>query len=97
MPFKQVNTNDQNLQLIQDNVSAAIQPLDTAPLTRGNLFTDIALTSGSNQIAHKLGRAPTRWVITDINAAVTVYRTSWDTAYINLTASGACTISLWVN
>jgi hypothetical protein len=97
MAFKQVNTNDQNLQLIQDNISAAIQPIDTAPLTRGNLLTNLPLTSGSNSIAHKLGKVPTRWVITDIDAAVTVYRSSWDNAYINLTASGACTISLWVN
>jgi len=97
MPFKQVNTNDQNLQLIQDNVSAAIQPLDTAPLTRGNLLTNVVLASGANPIAHKLGRIPTRWVITDINAAVTVYRSNWDNAFLTLTASGGCTISLWVN
>lgn len=95
--FKQINTNDQNLQLIQDAVSSALRPIQSSPFVGGVLLTGVVLAAGTNAIQHTLGRTPTVWVICDTNAAQTVYRTSWTTSLINLTASGAVTVSLWIN
>lgn len=97
MPFKKINVSDQNLSFVQDNVAAALLPIESSPFVGGVLLQGIVLASGSNAIQHTLGRTPNIWVICDTNAAQTVYRTSWNTNLINLTASGAVTISMWVN
>jgi len=97
MPLKRINFDDRSIALFQDNVSQAIVPSDNSPFVGGVLLTGIVLATGSNAIQHTLGRTPEVWVICDTNAAQTVYRTSWTTSVINLTASGAVTISMWVN
>lgn len=97
MAFKTINTPDQNLQFIQDNVATALMPIQNSPFVGGVLLQNIVLAAGSNQIQHTLNRTPVVWVICDTNAAQTVYRTSWNTTNINLTASGSVTISMWVN
>lgn len=95
--FKQINTTDQNLQFLQDNIATALKPIQASPFVGGVLLTGIVLATGSNAIQHTLGRIPKLWVIADTNAAQSVYRTSWNTELINLTASGAVTIAMWVN
>lgn len=95
--FKQINATTQELSFVQDNVALALKPLQNSPFVGGVLLTGIVLAAGSNAIQHTLGRTPQLWVVCDTNAAQTVYRTSWTTSLINLTASGAVTVSLWIN
>lgn len=94
---KQINSVDQNQQLIQNNTATALKPIQNSPFVGGVQLNNIVLKSGSNAVQHTLGRTPTLWVICDTNAAQTVFRTTWDKTVINLTASGTVTISLWVN
>lgn len=96
MALQRIVTTNQDLQLVQDNVNNALVPIQKSPFVGGVLLTGISLKTGSNAVLHTLGRTPTLWVICDINASQTIYRTTWDTTNINLTASGAVTISMWV-
>lgn len=66
------------------------------PFIGGVLIQNTAILSGSNEIIHGLGRTPQLWVIADLNANITLYRTAWTKNTISLTASGPATISLWV-
>jgi hypothetical protein len=97
MPLRQINTQDQNLQLIQGNVADAIAPLEKSPLTGGVFISALFLSIGTNKVAHLLGRTPTRWAIMDLNASATIYRLSWDDKFLTLQSSTDCTVSLWVN
>lgn len=98
MAFKTINTQDKNLQLIQDAILQSLAPLQLSPLTGGVMLSNVSIASGSNQIPHKLGKVPSKWIVTDITGgASTFYRTSWDSRFINLTASGACVASFWVS
>lgn len=97
MALKRIQFEDQKTSLFQDNVDQALIPIQQSPFVGGVYLRDIVLASGSNTIQHTLTRTPIVWAIGDTNSAVTIYRTSWDRSVINLTASGAVTISLWVN
>lgn len=97
MPFKTINVpNDKNLQLIQANVTQALQPLFNSPLVYGSTHTGVSVGTSATTIAHGLGNMPTAWVMTDITANATVHRVSWDATNITLIASAPCTISFWI-
>ena len=94
--MKRIVTGDGNLKTIQDNVQDALAKISHTPFQAGILFSNVSLASGSTQISHKLGRQPQGWVVTDLNGAATIYRSSWDSKYITLSSSAAVTASLWV-
>lgn len=96
MALKRVVTTDRTLQAIQDNVDQALSLIQATPFQGGTLLTSVALQTGSTQIAHTLSRQPRGWVIVDINAAVTVYRTAWDAKFLTLQSSAGATASIWV-
>lgn len=96
MAFKKIITANQDLNRVQDNVGQALSDLQSAPLSGGQIQNSVPLVVGPNQVAHKLGRQPTQWMITDLSAASIVYRGSWDSNFITLNASVDCTINLWV-
>lgn len=78
-----------------DAVREAIGELQGLAVLNGQ-FVTVALASGSNRVAHGLGRQPVGWMVVDTDAAVTVYRTAWSATTLDLTASGAVTVKLWV-
>lgn len=88
-----------DLMLIQTNWKGIIDNALNSPIIDGNLLTGVALASGANVINHKLGRALQGWLIVGNNANVTVYDTqasnSTPNLTLQLTASGAATVSLW--
>lgn len=97
MPLKRINTGDQNLQMIQDNVAAAVNGIESRPFQKGVLLENVALSSsGTNAIAHKLQRPVRIWVIARQKANATVWEVSSDSNYLNLQCSSSCTVSLWV-
>lgn len=95
--FTRIQTPDRNLQLIQDNISTALNPLQAIPMAGGNMLTGIVLTSGNNNINHKLSHTPQFWILANTNAAVNLYQVSANSTVLVLNASAAVTISLWVN
>jgi hypothetical protein len=80
----------------QGGTSKAIQQLSQNPLNGGSLLTAISLKSGSNNVPHKLGRAPQGWFIVSPKAAVTVNETSTNTTNLVLNASASATVSIFV-
>lgn len=96
MALKRIITSDQNLQLIQDNVAQALSTIQGSPFQNGLILPGVALVSGVNTVPHKLGRAPQGWFLIDPQSAVTVYRVSQDSKFLNLQASAGATVSIWV-
>ena len=77
----------------------AIQAIQRGP-AGGVLSEQVALVSGANVVAHKLGRKPAGYVVGRCSAAMTVHSTSanWDArtaqlVTVNASAAGSC--SLW--
>lgn len=84
-------------QTAQTKWKSQLDPLLATPILTGTLLQNITLISGVNVINTKLGVTPQGWVITDSNAAVTVYRSAPFTSLtLTLTSSGNATVSIWV-
>lgn len=93
--FRKINVKDRDLSQVQDNVAQILQPLSKKALLDG-VQIEATVALGSNKISHTLQRKPLGWIVVDADAAVTLYRTAWDTTFLTLTASGSATITLWV-
>jgi hypothetical protein len=66
---------------------------------RGEADAGITFAAGvSRQVAHKLGRVPTRWwVVRDFGASAhDLLETGRDDKFLTLVSSTACTVYLWV-
>ncbi len=86
-----------NLDLLATKWKSILDPVLSNPLTNMTVLERVVLASGNNQIAHKLGRGQQGWIITDINAAVTIFRyQAFNDTYLYLTASGAAIVNLGV-
>lgn len=97
MPLRKLNTNSQDLNLVQQNVELAIRPLEASPLTGGNLITDIQLEAAfSNMVAHGLQAVPTKWMIVRIDEDANVWEVEADDKYLTLACSADCVVSIWV-
>lgn len=91
----------------QINVTLGAQSTTSisGPFTGGNLITGVTLTSGQdNLIAHKLGRMPKIYVITNLNVNSVVWspvstqlaNQSSSAQYLNLRASVTAVVDVWV-
>jgi hypothetical protein len=94
--FKQINTPDRTLQLIQANIENAISGAINSPLLNGVLLEAVALSSGTTGVEHKLARVPKGYIILDKNNSASIYTASKDSNFLNLTSSVACTVTLWI-
>jgi hypothetical protein len=106
MTLKKIITPDRDLQLIQDNIDAALQPIQNASILNGILLEDVDLTTGvDNLVAHPLGRIPQLILIgvPDVNATIwspvnsEIGNRSSSAQYINLQCSADCIVSMWVS
>lgn len=96
--LKRVITTDKNIQMIQDNVDAALSPLQSSPFVGGVLLGSIALTTSQTSVPHGLGHVPKIFTLCGLNANSVVWSSKpSDTTNLYLTASAACTVSLWVS
>lgn len=105
MAFRQINTSDKNLQLIQSAIADAVAPLDSTPFVGGVKLTSLALIAGQdNLVAHKLGKTPTDFIVTWqgansviwTQASSAISNVSANASFLNLWCSANCTINLWV-
>jgi len=77
--------------------ASQLNPILKSPTNNSSLLTNIPIITGTNVINHKLGRQMQGWIVTDINAAITLYRTApLNDLTLTLTASGPAVISLEV-
>lgn len=86
-----------SLDMMQDRWASELDPILRNILVNGLLVDNITIKSGANVINHRLGRKPQGYIIADINAAVTLYRSQpFNNLTLTLTSNGNATISLWV-
>lgn len=98
VPIFQTQTPD--LMLIQTRWASILNPTLSLPILNGNLLQNVPLSSGVNQINHKLGRNLIGWFPVRKRSAGTVYD-SQDTnpspsVTLTLHSSDASVIDLWV-
>ena len=100
MSLPQFQSNDRNLQMLQNQWASQLDPVLINPLVNGRLIQGQVLTSGVNTINHKLGRKLVGWIVVRNNSNVTFYDSQDSNQMPELTlvlnASGATTVSLWV-
>jgi hypothetical protein len=97
--FSQVQTGDPVIQRIQDQISAALDPLTRLPLVAGRLIESVALKAGKdNLVEHGLGREIRIWTLCRQNADSRVWEktAALPSKHVNLWCSADCTVSLWV-
>lgn len=77
--------------------ASQLNPLLQNPLSSASFLENVSLTMGANTLNHMLGRQMQGWFITDINAAVTIYRSApLNNLTLTLTASGPAIVSIGV-
>ncbi len=82
---------------MQTNWTSQLNPVLSAPTLAPSVLKNIKLVSGTNVINHKLGKTQQGFYITDINAAVTVYRSQpFNDLTLTLISSGTAQINLAV-
>ncbi len=86
MSLPLIKSDNQELMLMQSRWKAVLDVLLRRPAPSA---VPVDLVSGVNVINHGLGRKLQGWYVTDINAAITLYRSAPPTALtLTLTASG---------
>lgn len=91
-------TSDQTLSLMETKWASILNPVLSLPLNdKPSYLTNITLASGNNVINHLLGATPQGWILTDVNAAVSIYRNAaFNSTTLTLNSSGAAIVSLIV-
>jgi len=85
-----------NWEMAQTKWAQELNPLLRNQLIQGVLISNISITTGVNVINNMLSRNQIGFIITDINAPVTLYRSQpLNDKTLTLTASGPCQISVW--
>ena len=85
------------LDMMQTKWAQELNPLLRNQLLQGVLISNISITTGVNVINNLLSRNQIGFIITDINAPVTLYRSQpLNDKTLTLTASGPAVISIWM-
>lgn len=91
---------NKNLMLVETNWSAVLNPVIDNPIVQGHILSNVALTTGTNTINHKLGRKLQGWIVVGRNNASTIYdnQAANPNPQLNLilTASAGVTVNLYV-
>lgn len=85
------------LPMMQTVWASALNPLLTNPMNDGVFLPNVSVVSGVNVINHLLQRKMQGWVVTDIDAAVTYFRSAaFNNLTLSLTFSGPAVVTLYV-
>lgn len=85
------------MSLLQTNWAALINPLLKNPLSKGIFLPSISLVTGNNVINHLLGRKQQGWLISDQDAAASIYRSQpFNDITLTLNSSANCVVTLYV-
>ena len=98
-PFRRVQVKDDSLNMVQDALSLALNPIITKQIIDGAFLENIKITgSTSVSISHGLGIIPRGWFVVNKNAQSDLWQTVSATPKktIIINASNTVTISLWV-
>lgn len=92
MAFKTITTQDQNLNLVQNNIQSALAPLQGSPFASGQMVSlttkvngqssttmKLSLVAGQdNLVAHNLGAPPNYWLLTRMMPASNAAAAVWE-------------------
>lgn len=88
---------NQQLMLLQTKWKSQIDPVLANPLVDGIAIKNISLINGVTVVNHLLGRRMQGWILTDLTAAVTAFRSQPMNSFtLTLTCNGVATCNLWV-
>lgn len=100
MKFTKLNTPDQLLNRVQDNVDRSLNPVIDVPILDGVLLQSVTLASGSNVINHTLGKTLTGWSIVRQRGVASIYdeqsSNKFPSRTLLLNSSAAVSVDLWV-
>jgi len=83
--------------LMQTRWKSLIDPLLENALNSVSIIDNVVLAIGDNVINHKLGRKQQGWLVLDVNASTTIYRSAdFNDKTLTLNSSAAATIKLGV-
>lgn len=86
-----------NLDTLQTRWKSILDPILANPIATASTLTNIGLVVGNNSIPHLLDRKMQGWMISDINAAASIYRSQpFNASTITLNSSAVCIINLVV-
>tara|TARA_R110002126_G_scaffold210_2_gene1033 strand:+ start:1536 stop:1847 length:312 start_codon:yes stop_codon:yes gene_type:complete len=93
--FNRFNTGDTNVDRNLVGIEQSLNNLYENDLPHGIEFEDIALSTSDVIIKHTLGKTA-KFIITDINANATIWKTGSTKDTITLQASATVTVSLYI-
>lgn len=97
MSLPRFTTDDKNVTLLQSAWATQLEPVIEFSPNKGLILKGISLISGVNTINHRLGRKPQGYIITDMDAAATVYRSQpLNDLTLTLTSNAAANVAIWV-
>lgn len=97
MQLPKIISDDQTVQLMQTKWASILNPLLAQPLSSNSILPGVVLQVGDNVINHLLGRQMQGWIISDIDALSSIYRTSpFNKTTLTLNSSAVCTVDLVV-
>ena len=98
-PFTARKVEDKDLDLIQEDLERTINPALKKAILDGFLTDSVALTTSFQNIAHKLGKKFTGWIVVSPDADARIWQdsTNPDSAlFIRVRASAAVNCRFWV-
>lgn len=97
MALPQIKGGDQTLQLIQTKWASELNPLLAKPLSKSLTLKDVKLINGVNTINHLLGRTQQGWIIADVDAIASIFRSQpYNDLTLTLTTNADCIVTLMV-
>lgn len=84
------------LDQMQNRWASIIEPVLGNLILQGNTLKNIQLINGSNVINHLLSRMQQGWIITDVNASASIYRSQpFNDKTLTLTSNAACIVNIY--
>jgi hypothetical protein len=71
--FTKVQTQDRELNQVQQNLVRSLTPLLSLSLLNGVILSGIVLASGDNTVSHTLGRTLTGWFLVRKRGTAVIY------------------------
>lgn len=97
MLLPKIKNDDSTLQLMQDKWASILNPVISQPLSSANILTNVELIAGTNVINHLLARKMQGWIVSDIDAASSIFRSSpLNDKTLTLDSSANCIVNLVV-
>lgn len=90
-------SDDPSSTLMQNKWASILNPVLTNPTTNPSMLKKVSLKTGANTFNHLLGQVQQGWIVSDINAAATLYRSQpFNDKTLTLTSSADCVVTLLV-